>query len=393
MNPAPPLVLAPLLLLPLACSPGGPPPTATVWDSAGIRIVESTLPRWEGAPPWVVEEVPVLDLATTGQGPNHEFYQVRDALRLPDGGIVVANHGSSEVRFFDPSGGFVGSVGRHGEGPGEFQRLEKVSLMPGDSIAVADYWLRRITILSPGGDVGRVISLQGVADRVRHLITLGDSGFVGLAYSYAAFPDEPGNYRMPYKVVRLGMEGRVLDTIVDLEGFEASRGPAGEAAVPWGKDGHLAVHGTELVVGSAEELAVDWYDGGGALFRRIRVPSLDLRITQAEIDSVERAFREAQVPAGVRQLMGGIRIPERRPAYSDLLIDAEGCLWAARYFGRRVGDTPVDWEVFAAEGRWLGTVRTPARFTVFQIGSDYILGVLRDELEVEHVQLLRLTRG
>lgn len=35
----------------------------------------------------------------------------------------------------------------------------------------------------------------------------------------------------------------------------------------------------------------------------------------------------------------------------------------------------------------------PDRFTVFEIGRDYLLGVRRDDLDVEHVQLLRLDRG
>ena len=64
--------------------------------------------------------------------------------RLPDGRIVVANRGSSEVRMFDASGSHLVSWGGQGEGPGEFMSLSHVAPWPGDSI-VAWY--------SPGLDV------------------------------------------------------------------------------------------------------------------------------------------------------------------------------------------------------------------------------------------------
>jgi hypothetical protein len=56
-------------------------------------------------------------------------------------------------------------------------------------------------------------------------------------------------------------------------------------------------------------------------------------------------------------------------------------------------DEPRKWEVFDPAGAWLGTLSTPARFSVLEIGRDYVLGVRRDDLDVEHVQVLRLRRG
>ncbi|MCJ7629441.1 MAG: hypothetical protein MUO50_13765 [Longimicrobiales bacterium] len=382
-----------LVLLLLGCSTDARRQTTTTTDSAGVQIVESFAPQWDSASGWAVTEVPILDLTTSGTGPAHEFYQVRAALRLPGGGFAVANYAWGEVRLFDASGRHLRSVGRKGEGPGEYQRIETLSLMPGDSIAVADYWLRRITILSPEGEVGRVISLHGVADRVRHVLSLGDSGFVGFSYSYASLPDEPGNYRMPYQVMRLGLEGAVLDTIAEIGGFEGSQGPAGDASVPYGKDGHLAVLGTDLVIGSAEMMAMDWYNGGGKLTRRVRAPGIDFNLPQSEIDAVRSGMLGEDLPPELRQLVEGTEIPRSRPAYSDLLIDSEGCVWAAEYHRRGSPEEPVDWEVFSPEGEWLGSVRTPLRFSVFDIGSDYILGVFRDDLDIEHVQLLRLDRN
>ena len=46
---------------------------------------------------------------------------VRNAVRLRDGRIVVANGGlSSRLPVFSPEGRYISSIGREGEGPGEF---------------------------------------------------------------------------------------------------------------------------------------------------------------------------------------------------------------------------------------------------------------------------------
>lgn len=50
------------------------------------------------------------------------------------------------------------------------------------------------------------------------------------------------------------------------------------------------------------------------------------------------------------------------------------------------------WSVFATDGSWLGTVATPPYFTISEIGSDYLLGVHRDELGVERVRRYRLVK-
>lgn len=76
------------------------------------------------------------------------------------------------------------------------------------------------------------------------------------------------------------------------------------------------------------------------------------------------------------------------PALVDLVVDDVGDIWAERY--RFPWDTIPRWDVFSPQGRWLGTVETPARSTVLQIGADFLLVHHRDELGVERIRLYRL---
>ena len=55
-------------------------------------------------------------------------------------------------------------------------------------------------------------------------------------------------------------------------------------------------------------------------------------------------------------------------------------------------DAASTWTVFDPAGRMLGELSTPPRFQVIQIGDDYVLGVWKDDLDVEHVRLYALAK-
>jgi hypothetical protein len=40
----------------------------------------------------------------------------------------------------------------------------------------------------------------------------------------------------------------------------------------------------------------------------------------------------------------------------------------------------------------LGVIETPERFTIHQIGDDFVLGSWADELDIEHVRLYQLIK-
>ena len=48
--------------------------------------------------------------------------------------------------------------------------------------------------------------------------------------------------------------------------------------------------------------------------------------------------------------------------------------------------------MFSPEGALVGQVELPTRFTPLAIGEDHLLGVLRDDLDVERVVRIPLTR-
>jgi hypothetical protein len=337
-----------------------------------------------------------LDLTTSGTGEVHEFFRVTDATRLADGTIVVANRGSAEIRAYTPQGDLAWRVGREGGGPGEFRYLSQVARFRADSLVAFDYSLGRTTVLSQAGTIGRLLPPFSLDVRSRELLVLNNDTFaVVLSATRSAVVDRGGLHRPLASVVRVASRtGELIDTVGSYPAVESFLA-AGAAILPlYYRSGHVTVRDGHLLVGTADSMEYRIYTGAGELTEIVRVPGYDLALSAEEV-AAERAARlpsDRPVPPEYREAVASLPSPQTRPAYQEFLVDELGHVWAASYHGLLEADTSVEWQVFAATGEWLGGVIVPARFTVFEIGADYVLGQRRDSLDVERVQLLKLHR-
>lgn len=375
-----------------ACAGEANQPVDAPQEFPGIQALESSVPKWERDQGWRIAEAPLLDLANSGTGPSHEFERVSDALRLEDGRIVVADDGWREVRLFSPSGDYIRSMGNPGEGPGEFRRIRSISRWRGDSLVAFDQMLGRATIFSESGGV-RTILLGSSSRRPVYVHGLGESGLIGLFSDPGLRPTDPGAYRRPYFVLQLDAEGVVVDTLAEIGGREEYLASGVSGPLVIGKDGQLAARGFDVVFGGSGTLAFERYRDGVGQVQEVRALGSDLALSDEEIEQVRRLLIRPHDPPDIRRFVETMPIPSSRPAFSKLLIDAEGCVWAASY---RIPSEPEEgarpWEVFDAEGAWLGQVMVPDGFSPLDIGGKSILGVWRDSLDVQHVQIRALTR-
>ena len=364
-------------------------------DSAGTSIVESSAPRLDDEHMWTLDSVPLF--ALDGTLPAYAFSQVTDATRRRDGSLVVLDGASLEVRAFDAKGAFLGATGQDGDGPGDFRHLTSLSPFLGDSLLVYDESAGRATILDADLGLGRVVSLEGGL-QVADLTLFGSSALLGKAWDFDTFIATEGPYRAQYLLVRFTLDGDIRDTIGTLpawNGYKINREGGGyvDVAALFAMDGQVVVRGDTAILGAGDRMEFERVSAGGKLLQIVRAPVLEGALGAKEI-AAERAGMLGPTPsARLRDVVAQLPAPEMRPAYDEIEVDPEGFVWVARYRSRRVGrDDPITWYVFAPDGSWTGSLTTPARFEVLEIGSDYMLGSRRDSLDVEQIQLLRLLR-
>jgi hypothetical protein len=129
---------------------------------------------------------------------------------------------------------------------------------------------------------------------------------------------------------------------------------------------------------------------------RVRWPAVPARITPDEIaEWVEQGItRYAAMMGGearARDVLSSLNLPESRPFLTDLQIDEVGNIWVELPSAINSDEGSKLFRVFDETGSWVTQVRVPCE-VVLEIGPNYVLGVTRDEFDVEYVELFPITK-
>jgi len=377
-------------------------PAFELVDSAGVAIATSNRSMALAPKGWRVSEEPdlILGLESSESG---FFHQVQGVAGFDDGRILVVDGGSRELRFFDESGVLVSTAGGDGEGPGEFRNPVLVPQVGLDSIVIFDRGLVRVSVLSEAGEFSRVVSFRHGRPRGSR----APVGAVGLRHflmdrrGTEGGPETPTPDEGLVRAIR-GFEwydrtdGARVPTDTVVANFIYYERGSMSWLLPFVPEGSAATTESGAYVTLGPEIVQ--IDTAGTVLSIFRVDGLgrpynddDLR-AYAEFMREERPSRHASSNAGdwKDQLRrhGG---PDSVPAFDALLLDTEGHLWARTYQVDPQGEQT--WLIFDAAGRALGSVVTPGGLEVRWIGRDTLLGIRRDEYDVEYVYRHTLEAG
>ena len=389
----------------LACQPGDAPVRQSgtqVRDSADIRIIENPRPQDGTRLGWRVGPEPAVTIGATDGEEPYLFQHAIGATTLSDGRIVVADYGSMELRIFDgASGTQLTTMAGVGEGPGEFGDLMDVERLPGDSIMAWGFPLRA-SVFGPAGGFVRGFRLERQAETIVGLrpitpVAAMEDGSILASVSplhidtlVVELWDAEGNLRTPLgshlaHEPRTWVEGGINST--QTFGWDLKLAPWGELAV----------------VTASKRYEIMAFATDGTLARIVRVEHVPRAPTEADIEAYIEVEIRRQIPdsfgenveearAQARRVIMATPVAEHFPAFASIMSDRTGDLWVEEYEVVGEESDGVLWSVFDPDGHVLGFVETPEGLTIYEIGEDYILGRVQDELGVESVQLWPLER-
>src|SRR5690606_34865360 len=81
-------------------------------------------------------------------------------------------------------------------------------------------------------------------------------------------------------------------------------------------------------------------------------------------------------------------VPETKPYYGQVAVGSDGTIWVGPV---DVLAQPTRLMAFSSSGRYLGAVEIPGRFVPYDSGPGWLLGLARDENDVEFVEMYTLT--
>jgi hypothetical protein len=348
----------------------------------------------------------VMDVTTLipASGEAYDLFEVRDVRTLSDGRVAVLNAGAHEILVFSSSGRFLDRFGRRGQGPGEFVRPVFMGTVAGDSILVTELALpQRTTVFTSDGEVARTFTLDTLPSSdggSLYAFPIGITSDRLLVAGRALEPVTPsttaGVRHIPSTTMLYDLEGSLRRIIQRPdqanEYFLVESGGQLRILQPPPRRFPLSAVGLEGVafaMTDADTVTIVTSDGRER--GTLRTPRPRMPRTSSMWGEMRREWAAEPDDEGTRRLRTQAArdapLPAGPPLLSDLEFDRTGRIW--------VREETLETEPLA---RWhvhdetvpLGYVDLSAALEVREIGADYVLGVVRDQLDVETIVRVRL---
>ena len=368
-------------------------------DSAGVRIVEyAGVPEVEA--PFAIAAEPVY---RHGANPgDYAFRGINVGRLFPDGSAVVSDEWNSELVVLSPDGATHEVLARRGEGPGEVTYVNAIFALGQDSVLMADARLGRVTLFA-GGSVARTVDLLRVSGL--GVEGIGSSGELLLATRVPA--ERRSGFEgewLPGHMARFDMETGALDTVASYDFM--SRTPPGLPWNPIEAVGEVMVATGQFVYTRSDRPEVTWSLLDGTVTQIVRWQAEPAQLTEELLEPVEADERmrngvaypglpDSRIAEITQEDMAAYfaSIGRPLPLFGPPFADAEGRVWLPSYRpgGSQEGASP--YTVISSDGEWLGKVEAPPRFRILDVTGGLVLGVLRDEMDVENVVVHELVEG
>lgn len=331
-----------------------------------------------------------------------------------DGRIFAFDASSRRLFLFGADGALRRTIGRQGAGPGEFNSDNGMVVLPDGRLALLDARNARLSFFSADGEFetswvipagfstsnGLRVDRKGTLYLVRPVTPpredeiLGRMGLVRLAEG-GAFGDSLVAPDLPVEQVTY---------VAVMKGGQSSTGPRHSAQFLW--DWHPAGH---FVSANGGKYAIETTRDGKPL-RIVR----DAPVVPVPDD--ERAWDQERITFSMRMndpawTWSGPPIPTTKPPMSALNVARDGRIWVrvsmpsepipeAERDPQREGRSPParfrdanQYEVFAADGRFLGRVALPPRAQWMEADGDLVWVLDRDADWLPGIVRLRVAPG
>ncbi len=373
----------------LACDVGPDSPT---WQARRTALGDTTIVHTLAGQTWStqVEWREDVAIGLLDGPPQLTFGRITRLAEDNQGGIYVLDGQAPAIRHYDRAGEFLRAVGNAGDGPGEYGPLSLGMVVDSTGILYVHDWGNQ-----------RVVRFDG-NDRALDPWAL-NSPFLTTRRGRWIFADRSGRLLVAARVeespaLLVIKGGQPVDTVMvpRLPGLPAKRGG------PYGVDRYWSWHPDGcLVVGVSSEYSLDVRCSGGV--RRIRRDVVPQPVHAEEAESYRRLFEWMDQQPAYRPPEGEW-IPATMPPFSGLEVGTDGRIWVRRNTEPvrvSVDESPdgrptVEWtqpfvyDVFEADGTFLGEVQFPNRFDPHLFGTRYVWGVRRGNLDEEYVVRLSM---
>ena len=204
-------------------------------------------------------------------------------------------------------------------------------------------------------------------------------------------------------MVRFDLDTGVADTVATYD-WVPFRPPDGTPENPFSHFGIVKATGGEFLYGRTDTPELVWHRPDGSIRQIVRwepdlvypteehwdIFAADLRETAPEYNPHART--EEAIEELITSMLAGYRLEpdEPLPLFMVPIADDAGRVWLGRFTVASDRGAAPSYTVLSPEGHWLGSVDVPDGLRVLDVAGGRVLGVVKDEVDVESVVVYEL---
>lgn len=328
--------------------------TFTVEIKDGVRHVHNNAPLWGDTTKVALEFVQKIgDLETEDE--NYQLYLHRDVGIDAEGNIYVLDSGNYRIQKYDRDGKYISTIGREGQGPGEFISPNCMCVDDDGTVYVVDFGNRRLQIFAPDGSFVNSVRSRRFFLEFRRL----KSGRFIVGYSPAVqrthtTSELPALYILSPELAEIKGFGRLEDKKDYMFNNKFN-----ELSFDIDNDDNV------YVVFHCQNRIVKYNHDGTALFTADRQFSYDISVEPIEEVS---SSGETYIRWRLTEILKNMAVDGKGRIWINTIIVEDRTIKGDDIFGELMEQREL--HIFSPDGVWLGRMHIPVFYSGIRIFGD-----------------------
>ncbi|MGD0781395.1 MAG: 6-bladed beta-propeller [Candidatus Aminicenantales bacterium] len=311
-----------------------------------------------------------LILGQDQDDPNTSFSRVNYFAIDEQGKIFVMDQKEFRVKIFAPSGTFIKSFGRRGQGPGEFQSPGVIRFAPDGNLIIQELVNRRLQYFTAEGKWLKAISYP--------TLYLGDFQGDSRGFFYATIVtlDAPP---MKFELMKFDAGLHPIKSITSIEWPQKSRiVPFSLPSLYFDVNRH-----DELIWANSMKYGIHVIDANGKPVREIYRESPPLEVTPNAKNRFLHEVEELDKKSPIEFPKSTYEFPKYFPAMQALFVDDQNRIYARIFETNKTGD--ILYDVFDENGIFIARFSLPENEEATVIKKNRLYAIIRDQIKGEYI--------
>ncbi len=305
----------------------------TIEEVDGVTVVRNPKEPMYGQEIFSLEEE--LSIGVEEGAEEYMFVDAREVVVDNKERIFVSDRRGFHIKVFDKFGKYVKTIGRKGQGPGEFSQISSIQITPRNELMVYERMGFKLTFFSLDGDYIRTVLLKGI-----QAFWVRENSKGNYFESSVEFQGQynTNTFRVATEVKEYGSDFEFIKTI--------AKDKFRNANVPLRHDMLARFPSFDLLIcGYKDSYELHFINLEGVIVRKVLKDHSSIEISDEE--KIKRKLPESS------------ELPKHFPAFQDFSVDEEGRIYV-QLFERQMDNDKFYYDVFDPESRYIAKIRLNA---------------------------------